>query len=430
MANYEFLDPSTINDPISALELRSNAIRRALQFDRFETGTMFEAIVLTRPIFLADVTTEGTTTVFGRASRDTGRLTKFAFKGRIITKDSPHDYLPNPCDAAATTDAEKRGARRLVSLHTTFISSDDYTKNNNYLPEVGDIVRVRLSESMFSYDLQFGSFVSVKDNRANVEASDEDALNCSSVKDLFADISAASTRDRTGTTTSSGYIRPVSTSTATPSAAGTTGTTSSGLPMTSMPDPTSVTIDSNIVLVGDSQIADGNPAGLSGGSPDHHPTQGHGFKGHLGRALQAKYGIQEQHYHGSRGWTAARWNTDGWSDLQSSLSTCPATIIISLGGNGTAGAQTLIDKIRGECPDIRIVWSGPPPRQDAGRNATRSANNEIIRAIVEATENATFVDAFGFIKNTAGQPGYDDTSGDGLHLTSGVARAYVIAAFS
>ena len=208
MAIKEFLDSSMFSDPTSALDLVDNSVRRSMDFNVYGRKTIFQALVLTRPIFLADVTTEGTTTVFGHASRDTGKLTKFAFKGRIIDAPSPHDYLPNPCDAAATTDAEKRGARRLVSLHTTFISSDDYTKSDNYLPEVGDIVLVELKKNVFSYDLQFGTFMSVKDNRVNVEASDEDALDCSSVKDLFADVGAGSTRSRTGTTTGAGYIAP------------------------------------------------------------------------------------------------------------------------------------------------------------------------------------------------------------------------------
>ena len=59
---------------------------------------------------------------------------------------------------------------------------------------------------MFSYDLQYGMFTSVKDNRVNVESDSRDALDCSSVKDLFAggaatSRSAAARTGRVGTST-------------------------------------------------------------------------------------------------------------------------------------------------------------------------------------------------------------------------------------
>jgi hypothetical protein len=195
MAIKEFLDNSLFTDPRSARDLYGNSVRQALDFNVYGRKTMFQAIVLTRPVFLADVA-EGDDSLFGYATRDTGKLTKFSFKGRIIEGPSPHEYLPNPCNARGTTAEEKAKIRRLVTLHTTFISSDDYTKSTNYLPQVGDIVNVRLEENVFSYDLQFGTFVSVKDNRTNVESDESDALDCESLKNAFRNISGASSTRR------------------------------------------------------------------------------------------------------------------------------------------------------------------------------------------------------------------------------------------
>ena len=160
----------------------------------------------------------------------------------------------------------------------------------------------------------------------------------------------------------------------------------------------------------------------SGGTA--HP---HGYKGYLGRALQAKFNIQEQNYHGSRGRTAQWWASAGWPDLQASLVNCPSTIIVSLGGNGTQGTSTLIEKIRTECPDVHILWSGAPPpgSKQVSRCDSRQQNNETIRAIIEATENASFVDPYDFI-----QCGHDDSGGDGIHLTTSTATAYVDEAFA
>ena len=213
MSIKEFLDHSLFSDFQSARDLGDNSLRRALRYNRFDTGTKFQAIVLTKPIFLADVA-EGEDTLFGYATRDVGKLTKFSFKGRIINQDSPHSYLPNPCNARAETDAQKAKIRRLITLHTTFISSDDYTKSSNYLPQVGDIVNVQLEENVFSYDLQFGSFINVKDNRVNVPSDEHDSLDCESLKNAFRDISGAgsssSRRSSRGTTTGGRYVEPLS----------------------------------------------------------------------------------------------------------------------------------------------------------------------------------------------------------------------------
>jgi len=211
MAIKEFLDNSLFTDPRSARDLYGNSVRQALDFNVYGRKTMFQAIVLTRPVFLADVA-EGDDSLFGYATRDTGKLTKFSFKGRIIEGPSPHEYLPNPCNARGTTAEEKAKIRRLVTLHTTFISSDDYTKSDNYLPQVGDLVWVELKKNVFSYDLQFGTFISVKDNRTNVESDESDALDCESLKNAFRNISGASSTRRSsrGTITGGRYVEPLS----------------------------------------------------------------------------------------------------------------------------------------------------------------------------------------------------------------------------
>ena len=82
-----------------------------------------------------------------------GRMTKFAFKGRILDSPSPHDYLPDPCDPDIASNSIK--ATRIINMHTTFFSSDDYTRTPGAMPKVGDVVRVQLDKNIFSYNLQF-----------------------------------------------------------------------------------------------------------------------------------------------------------------------------------------------------------------------------------------------------------------------------------
>ena len=85
--------------------------------------------------------------------RNISTVSKFAFKARIIDDPSPHYYLPNPCELAIADKPQKQLNRTF--LHTTFISSDDYTESSSNLPNVGDLVKVRLTKNIFSYKILF-----------------------------------------------------------------------------------------------------------------------------------------------------------------------------------------------------------------------------------------------------------------------------------
>tara|TARA_R110000824_G_scaffold400651_1_gene608677 strand:- start:33131 stop:34318 length:1188 start_codon:yes stop_codon:yes gene_type:complete len=160
----DFLDIATFTDKQSRMDLFGNSIRSGLIFDVFRGKTVFDAQVLTAPIFLADAHLSGEKDT-GMPVPDQPKITKFAFKGRIIDNPSPHDYLPDPCDATVAENLVV--ATRVINMHTTFISSDDYTKTDNSTPNVGDHVRVELKRNVFSYNVQFGTFLSIKNNMEN-----------------------------------------------------------------------------------------------------------------------------------------------------------------------------------------------------------------------------------------------------------------------
>jgi len=158
----EFLDPTAFSDPADALDLYSNSVRRGMEFNAYGDKTVFEAVILTKPFFLVDaqLSEEGSTPSV--RSSEEGRLSKFAFKARILDDPSPHNFLPDPCKMnAADGDDAQREIIRVVNLHTTFISSDDYTRSNSDMPNIGDKVRVELTKNMHSYNLQFGKFISL-----------------------------------------------------------------------------------------------------------------------------------------------------------------------------------------------------------------------------------------------------------------------------
>jgi len=71
----DFLDPGLFSDAISAIDLHNNMVRQRLRgFDAFGGRTVFEAIVLSKPIFLADAQTGAESSTFSQASVEEGRL--------------------------------------------------------------------------------------------------------------------------------------------------------------------------------------------------------------------------------------------------------------------------------------------------------------------------------------------------------------------
>ena len=106
MAIRQFLNRTDFSNPDTALDLYGNSLRTSFTYDAYQGKTVFEAIVLTRPIFMSDAYLSpdedgGPAPRFNASNeREEGRLDKFMFKGRILADEapSPHDYLHDPCD--------------------------------------------------------------------------------------------------------------------------------------------------------------------------------------------------------------------------------------------------------------------------------------------------------------------------------------------
>ena len=130
------------------------------------------------------------------------------------------------------------------------------------------------------------------------------------------------------------------------------------------------------------------------------------------------------------------------SELVSTLESGPSKIIISLNGNGISGTQSLIETIKEHTPrPPKVVWTGAPPaiRRPPGSTwadylttesgfqqaqARRRSNNMEVEAKVEA-EGWTFLDPYEYIKLENGEPGYECSRCDGIHLPRDVAEEYV-----
>ena len=152
----EFLYEELFNTADTAMDLFARRMGSVVDFDSFGGREVFTAVVLTKPVIFAyaDIDKAISAVVTGGST-----VSKFAFKARIIDDPSPHYYLPDPCELAIADDPQKQLDRTF--LHTTFISADDYTESTSALPKVGDVVNVRLTKNVFSYNTQFGQFESI-----------------------------------------------------------------------------------------------------------------------------------------------------------------------------------------------------------------------------------------------------------------------------
>ena len=154
-----------------ALALFNRTITTSVDFDAFGGRDVFTAVVLSTPIMLKHAVLGRAATKADRGSKilastlNRGTVTTFAFKARIIDEPSPHAYLPDPCQTALSDNPEAQ--LRKIFLHTTFISDNDYNSTKTDVPIVGDKVLVRLQKNVFSYDMSFGSYLSI--DRTTVE---------------------------------------------------------------------------------------------------------------------------------------------------------------------------------------------------------------------------------------------------------------------
>ena len=150
----------------------------AFGYDVYGTQTKFPAIVLSPPVPM----TAGQAGLFTKANRPASplrneelyagkdaalnKLDKFFFRARILGPNSPHDFLPDPCSPDASSfsplASQADATFKLISMHTLFVSSDDYQLGTGAVfPTKGSIVLVELEHNQFGYNLESGRFLKV-----------------------------------------------------------------------------------------------------------------------------------------------------------------------------------------------------------------------------------------------------------------------------
>ena len=194
----EFLDWTATQGSGAGLEVLGNALRKAISFDAYGGKKQFKARALTNAYPLNDAEGALFLETDYNASPNTGSAgepaaanapigySQYIFKARIIGKNSPHSFIPDPCDDAFIADPEK--AIPYVMMHTSFVTDINATTDDFQYIKKGDIVIVELEENEFSYNLQFGKFVKIANTRVqNITERTPEA--CASLEGLFSNAS-------------------------------------------------------------------------------------------------------------------------------------------------------------------------------------------------------------------------------------------------
>ena len=134
----KLLDWTDFSDPISGFDLFTNTVAQITDIDTYLEREQFIAVALT------------TGSPFGSGAGIQGAAA-YIFKARIISENSPHSFLPDPCLLSEAGD--QAAAINAIHQHTTFFGTINLTGDTPYIINAGDIVSVELERGFFSYNL-------------------------------------------------------------------------------------------------------------------------------------------------------------------------------------------------------------------------------------------------------------------------------------
>ena len=158
------IDWSRFADNRSAIDLLKNSIGKSIDYNFYNNRTTFKVVALSPSIPLS--TADAAALPGGSAvSTEGGEVSKYIIKGRIIDENSPHSWIPDPCDWSG---GEGQEVMDLVMAHTTFIVYGDPKATMRVPVKPGDIFLGEMTPAKGSYDLQFGRFISVL-NRTGID---------------------------------------------------------------------------------------------------------------------------------------------------------------------------------------------------------------------------------------------------------------------
>jgi len=195
--NKNFLDWTDFTTPASGRDLQNNSLRKTLKYDIYQDKTKFKAIALTdmHPVSqqAADIITNRRYNFDRLTTSEVASMknVRWIFRARILGNDSPHNFIPDPCDTTYIKEGDDLlKAMSYIQMHTQFITPTDYDfKKGKALVIKGDVVWVELDKNVVGYNLQMGRFVS-KIKAEHVGSSSTGGtpdipFHCDNLRDIF-----------------------------------------------------------------------------------------------------------------------------------------------------------------------------------------------------------------------------------------------------
>jgi hypothetical protein len=189
MAIKDNVDFSSFSTPEEGFQLFGNSIRKGFEYNSYGDRTKFNAIVLSNPLPINPDDLKYFTN--SSNATPTKKTNKFVYRARIIGDNSPHQFLPDPCDITYAVDQQQ--ALKVIAMHTLFVSNSEDGVGMS-LPTINSVVEVELTKNVFGYNLQHGKHIKVVTNPDADPGSDVD---CDSLQSIMnnADATPASSYD-------------------------------------------------------------------------------------------------------------------------------------------------------------------------------------------------------------------------------------------
>ena len=131
------LDWTQLTDPLQALKWR---IKTKNRFDSYQKKNQFVARVLFADSVYSQVTQSEILSTFGTLVSGDAIENIYKFRGRIVGLNSPHSFLPDPCNPDFIDDEAL--TKDIIDMHTLF-----YVFDSPELPEVNSYWSVTLRPS-------------------------------------------------------------------------------------------------------------------------------------------------------------------------------------------------------------------------------------------------------------------------------------------
>ena len=177
----EAFDWSKFVDDRSAVDLFKNAIRKSIDYDWFAGKTNFKVLALTPSIPL---TAKAAAAIPGGSAGDNRAIVaKYIIFGRIIEDNSPHSWIPNPCEP--DRERGQQETLNLIMAHTCFVVYGDPKAKMLVPVKPGDIFLGKMTQQRYSFDLQYGRFLDVVERGGDTQYRMRFADDCDSLAAMF-----------------------------------------------------------------------------------------------------------------------------------------------------------------------------------------------------------------------------------------------------